>query len=107
MIEGRLLLEALPLGRTLELLLVEGRLLTVGRLLVVGLLTLPLALGRTELLLLTVGRDADVPLLLFTLALEAAPLDMLPDMLPRRPSCGAKPWLIEPAVLLPWRTLAT
>ena len=63
LLEGRLLLEALPLGRTLELLLVEGRLLTVGRLLVVGLLTLPLALGRAELLLpLMVGRDAAVPL---------------------------------------------
>lgn len=75
--EGRLL-EALPLGRTLVLLLVEGRLLTVGRLLVVGLLMLPLALGRTEALPLTVGRDVDALPLLFTLALEAA----LPDMLP-------------------------
>ena len=77
LLEGRLL-EALPLGRTLELLLVVGRLLIVGRLLVVGLLALPLALGRTELLLLTVGRVEDDPLLLFTLALE----DELPDMLP-------------------------
>ena len=107
LLDGRLLLEALPLGRTLALLLVEGRLLIVGRLLVVGLLALPLALGRTELLLpLMVGRDADV-LLLFTLALEAALPDILPLALALRPSCWAKPWLIEPAVLLSWRTLAT
>ena len=77
------MLEALPLGRTLELLVVVGRLLIVGRLLVVGLLALPLALGRTELLLpLMVGRDVDVLLRLFTLALEAALPDMLPLALP-------------------------
>ena len=83
---------------------VVGRLLTVGRLLVVGLLTLPLALGRAELVVLTVGRVEAVPLLALTLALLE-----LPDMLPLvflRPSCTLL-WLIEPAVLLPWRTLAT
>lgn len=77
-LDGRLLLdEPLP-GRTLVLPLF-GRLLTVGRLLAEGLTALPLALGRDELLLpLMVGRTEDVPLLLFTLALE----DELPDMLP-------------------------
>ena len=87
---GRLL-EELP-GRTLVLLLLEGRLLTVGRLLVVGLLTLPLALGRAELpLLLTVGREEAVLLPLFTLALEFEV--ELPDMLPLvlRPSCKLLP----------------
>ena len=83
LLEGRLLLDDPLLGRTLELLLFEGRLLIVGRLLVVGLLALPLALGRTELLLpLMVGRDVEVTLLLFTLALEAELPDMLPLALP-------------------------
>lgn len=85
---GRLLDEMVPLGRALVLALLEGRLLTVGRLLVVGLLTLPLALGRAVLLLpLTEGRTADVPLLLFTLALEVVLPDMLPLAPPGRPSC--------------------
>lgn len=100
LLEGRLL-ETLPVR---PLVLAEGRSLTVGRLLVVGLLTLPLALGRAELVLLIVGRAEAVPLLALTPALLE-----LPDMLPLvflRPSCTLL-WLIEPAVLLPWRTLAT
>ena len=70
LIVGRLLFDAPLLGRTLELL--------EGRLLVVGLLTVPLALGRTELLPLIVGRIEVVVPLLLTLALEF----VLPDMLP-------------------------
>ena len=88
MLEGRLLDDPW-LGRTLVLLLVEGRLLTVGRLLVVGLtllvvgLALLLALGRDEpLLMLMVGRAEAVPLLPFTLALEVELPDMLPLTLP-------------------------
>ena len=102
LLDGRLL-EALPVR---PLVLAEGRSLTVGRLLVVGLLTLLLALGRTELVLLTVGRVEALPLLTL-----APPVLVLPDMLPLvallRPSCCKLLWLIEPAVLLPWRTLAT
>ena len=107
LLEGRLL-ETLPVR---PLVLAEGRSLTVGRVLtdgrlleVAGLLTLPLALGRSELVLLTVGRAEAVPLLALTPALLELP-DMLP-LVPLRPSCTLL-WLIEPAVLLPWRTLAT
>ena len=100
LLEGRLL-ETLPAR---PLVLAEGRSLTVGRLLVLGLLTLPLALGRAELVVLTVGRVEAVPLLALTLALLELP-DMLP-LVPLRPSCTLL-WLMEPAVLLPWRTLAT
>lgn len=100
LLEGRLL-ETLPAR---PLVLAEGRSLTVGRLLVLGLLTLPLALGRVELVVLTVGRVEAVPLLALTLALLELP-DMLP-LAPLRPSCTLL-WLMEPAVLLPWRTLAT
>ena len=81
LLDGRLL-ETLPVR---PLVLAEGRSLTEGRLLVVGLLTLPLALGRTELVLLTVGRVEAVPLLGLTLALLELP-DMLP-LVPLRPSC--------------------
>ena len=101
LLDGRLL-EALPVR---PLVLAEGRSLTVGRLLVVGLLTLPLALGRAELVLLTVGRAEALPLLTLALALLVLP-DMLPLVLLLRLSCTLL-WLIEPAVLLPWRTLAT
>ena len=101
LLEGRLL-ETLPVR---PLVLAEGRSLTVGRLLVVGLLTLPLALGRAELVLLIVGRVEALPLLTLALALLVLP-DMLPFVVFLRPSCTLL-WLIEPAVLLPWRTLAT
>lgn len=89
----------------LLLALVEGRLFTVGRLLVVGLLTLPLVLGRTVVLPLTVGRAEALPLALAPDTEAPALLDMLPFVALRRPSCRL--WLIDPAVLLLWRTLAT
>ena len=78
--------------------------LTVGRLLVVGLLTLPLVLGRPEPPFI-VGRLELLPL---TLAL--LPALAVPDILP--PVDGLtrplfKLWLIEPVLLLPWRTVAT
>ena len=101
LLEGRLL-ETLPVR---PLVLADGRSLTVGRLLVVGLLTLPLVLGRAELVLLIVGRVEALPLLTLALALLVLP-DMLPFVVFLRPSCTLL-WLIEPAVLLPWRTLAT
>ena len=94
LLEGRLL-ETLPAR---PLVLAEGRSLTVGRLPEDGLLTLPLALGRTELVLLTVGRAEAVPLLALTLALLEPP-DMLP-IVPLLPFCTLL-WLIDPAVLLP------
>ena len=60
---------------------VEGRLLTVGRLLVVGLLTLPLALVRPELL----------PSTRPELTLAVGRLDMLPPpLMPWRPSLGKR-----------------
>lgn len=104
--------ELLPEGRLAEALPVrplalpeEGRLPTVGRLLAEGRLTLPLVLGRPELLP-AVGRLELLPL---TLALPLPAL-AVPDMLPpveglTRPSFRL--WLMEPAVPLLCLTLAT